>query len=320
MEWDTHLETQRRRMSTAVEWPTLFIGIMCYAGFITATGCADAIGLVAAMLLLTLSLTLFSSFSHEVLHGHPFRQTALNEALVFPALGMLIPYGRFRDTHLAHHHDPKLTDPYDDPETNFVDPDIWQSWCRLRCGMYLFNNTLLGRLIVGPFIGLWSFYVQDAKAIAGGDRDILKSYSLNVLGWVPVGLWLIYVAQIPFWAYLACVYLSHAVLKIRTFLEHRAHEVARCRSVIIEDKGPLAFLFLNNNLHAVHHARPGLPWYRLPSFYKSHRAHFLARNGGYYYRSYAEIFLRYLLWAKDPVPHHLWHSQNASHDADRSGV
>jgi fatty acid desaturase len=36
-----------------------------------------------------------------------------------------VPYLRFRDTHLAHHHDPNLTDPYDDPESNFQDPAVW---------------------------------------------------------------------------------------------------------------------------------------------------------------------------------------------------
>ena len=39
----------------------------------------------------------------------------LNEALVFPALSLAIPYQRFRDSHLAHHNDEILTDPYDDP-------------------------------------------------------------------------------------------------------------------------------------------------------------------------------------------------------------
>ena len=34
--------------------------------------------------------------------------------------------------------------------------------------------------------------------------------------------------------------------------------------MIIERGGPFALLFLNNNLHAVHHDRPSVPWYRIP--------------------------------------------------------
>ena len=279
---------------------------MCYFGFFAATGFVGTIGLYPAMVILTLTLALYSSFSHEVLHGHPFQSRKLNEALVFPAFGLLIPYERFRDTHLAHHNDPNLTDPYDDPETNFVDPAIWNDWCGLRRFTYRVNNMLLGRILIGPVIGLVTFYAGDIRAMRMGERVVQRAYLMHLAGLFPVFLWLLTAAEMPIWAYFVSVYASHGLLKIRTFLEHRAHETARCRSVIIEDRGLLAFLFLNNNLHAVHHARPGLPWYRLWSFYNDRRAHFLRRNGGYYYKSYREIFQHYLLRAKDPVPHSLW--------------
>jgi uncharacterized membrane protein len=101
-------------------------------------------------------------------------------------------------------------------------------------------------------------------------------------------------------------YLGLSILKIRTFLEHQAHERASARTVIIEDRGPLAFLFLNNNLHVVHHMHPKLPWYRLPRIYFNNQDKYLRRNDGYRYRSYAEIFGRHLTRAKDPVPHPLY--------------
>jgi len=75
--------------------------------------------------------------------------------------------------------------------------------------------------------------------------------------------------------------------------------------VLIEDRGPLALIFLNNNLHVVHHMHPRVPWYDLPAMFRANRDLYLQRNGGYYYRSYAEIFARHLLRAKDPVPHPL---------------
>jgi fatty acid desaturase len=116
----------------------------------------------------------------------------------------------------------------------------------------------------------------------------------------------------PVWAYLLAAYLGVSLLKIRTFLEHQAHERARGRTVIIEDRGPLALLFLNNNLHVVHHAHPRVPWYRLPALYRANRARFLGMNEGYRFGSYGEIFTRYLLRAKDPVPHPLLRRETAS--------
>lgn len=75
---------------------------------------------------------------------------------------------------------------------------------------------------------------------------------------------------------------------------------------MIEDRGPLALLFLNNNFHIVHHMHPGVPWYRLPGLYFADADRYLRRNHGYRYRSYAQILRRHLLRAKDPVPHPLW--------------
>ena len=93
------------------------------------------------------------------------------------------------------------------------------------------------------------------------------------------------------------------MLKIRTFLEHRAHDKPRPRTAIVEDRGPLALLFLNNNLHVVHHHHPRLPWCRLPQAYRAQKARYLASNEGYRYASYAEVFRRYFLHAQDAVPH-----------------
>ncbi|HEU0222362.1 MAG TPA: fatty acid desaturase, partial [Paracoccaceae bacterium] len=166
--------------------------------------------------------------------------------------------------------------------------------------------TLCGRMLIGPAIGLGAFWQGDVAAVLRGDRRIIRAYLHHALGAVPVALWLALVAQMPFWAYLIACYGAFSLLKVRTFLEHRAHERAGGRSVIIEDRGPLALLFLNNNYHAVHHAHPGIAWYRLPAEFARRREEFLRRNDGYHYRSYAEVFARHFLHRKDPVAHPLW--------------
>jgi fatty acid desaturase len=220
-------------------------------------------------------------------------------------IGLCIPYGRFRDTHLAHHRDEFLTDPYDDPETNYLDPAVWNALARPVRWLLRFNNTLAGRMIVGPAISIWTFTRDDLRSVAAGDRAILRDWLLHLVGLVPVVLW-VQSSDMPGWAYLVSAYLGLSILKVRTYLEHRAHEIARCRSVLIDGGRILPFLFLNNNLHVVHHARPAIAWYRLPAHYRANRESYLRRNEGYAYASYGEVFRRYFLRAKDPVPHPLW--------------
>ena len=295
--------TERRPAS--FEWPTFLLVIACYLAWGLGTTWLSALWLPLGIAVTTVSITLHSSLQHEVLHGHPFRQKPLNEALVFLPLGLIFPYGRFRDSHLAHHQDERLTDPYDDPESNFFDPEIWAGLSRPRRALQRFNNTLLGRLILGPMLSAISFVGGDMRAIAAGDRAILRDWLLHLLGLVLVARW-VQNADIPGWAYLLSAYMGLSVLKIRTFLEHRAHDLARGRTVIVEGGYLLPFLFLNNNLHVVHHCKPGVAWYRLPALYRANRDDYLRRNDGYRYASYAEIFRRYFFKAKDPVPHPLW--------------
>lgn len=288
-----------------VEWPTLLLLLTTYLLWGLATTVIYTWLPALGIILTGLAVTQYSSLQHEVLHGHPFRSKRLNEALVMPALSLIVPYGRFRDTHLAHHHDPILTDPYDDPESNFFDPAVW---VRLPVGLQMLfraNNTLLGRMVLGPIIGNTIWLLAEAGLLLRNAPGVRRDWALHMLGLIPVVAWLWWAAM-PFWGYLLAAWIGHGVLKIRTFLEHRAHENAQARTVIVEDRGPLALLFLNNNFHSVHHCQPGVPWYHLPQTYAANREGFLARNDGYSYPSYAQVFCRYFLRAKDPLPHPLY--------------
>ena len=294
--------SERRR----IEWPTWGMLALTYLVWGVATTWAAALWLPLGMVLVTLAAAQHSSLTHEALHGHPTRLKWLNEALVFPALSLVIPYKRFRDTHLAHHHDEILTDPYDDPETNFLDPAVWEGQPGWAKAVRRFNNTLLGRLLLGPLIGQIAFMTCDWQKIRAGDRVVLAGWLWHVPALALVIWWMAALGQMPLWAFLLSTYGALSILKIRTFLEHRAHESAPGRSVLIEDHGPLALIFLNNNLHIVHHSHPGVAWYDLPKRLAKDREAFLARNDGYYFRSYGEIFRRYFWRAKDPVPHPLF--------------
>ncbi len=298
--------SERRYPARLVEWPTLLLLILCYGGWVIGTTWLSSVSLVAGFVLTTLMITLHSSLQHEVLHGHPFRSRRLSEAAVLPAPGLMVPYMRFRDTHLAHHRDARLTDPYDDPEANFLDPEHWGRMPGWKRAALNFNNALLGRLIIGAAISQIVFMGSDLRAIRRGDRAVLAGWLWHIPGVALILWWLAAVGQMPLWLYLIAAYAGTSILKIRTFLEHRAHDRASGRSVVVEDRGLLALLFLNNNYHAVHHMHPAVPWYRLPAQFRASRDRYLERNDGYYYRSYTEIFRRYLLRRKDPVPHPIW--------------
>jgi fatty acid desaturase len=287
----------------AIEWPTLIVFVATYSVWAFATNALWPISPVLAVMVAALAIAQYSSLTHEVLHGHPLPSQRLSEALVFPGITIYVPYLRFKDLHLQHHFDPALTDPYDDPESNFVDPAVWAGLPKVTKAALRFNNTLFGRMLIGPAISLWSLVRGDLSAILKGDRRVALGWGLHLLGMVPVLWWLIAVGTMPVWAYLVAAYLGWSLLKIRTYLEHRAHEAARARTVVVESQGPLSLLFLNNNFHVVHHMHPGAAWYKLPALYFGNREHYLRRNDGYSYKSYVEIFKEFLFRAKDPVPH-----------------
>lgn len=289
---------------TVTEWPTLLLLAATYGLWAVATALLYPAMPVLAVLLTGIAIAQFSSLQHELLHGHPFRNAALNEFIGTPALGLTVPYGRFRDTHLAHHYDPILTDPYDDPESNYMDPVHWVRLAGWQKTLFRLNNTLAGRILIGPALGNILWLKTEAQLFRRNAPGVRRDWVLHLAGLVPVVAW-VWLVAMPWWAYLAAVWFAHALLKIRTFLEHRAHEAARARTVIVEDRGPLALLFLNNNLHVVHHMHPAVPWYKLPAMYAQNRDHYRRRNDHYVFRSYAEVFRRYFLRAKDPVPHPL---------------
>ncbi|WP_375700260.1 fatty acid desaturase [Pseudophaeobacter sp. TrK17] len=296
-------------MPRGVEWGTLALILACYALWLLVLTLLPDLSLSLTVLCLGILAALHSSLTHEALHGHPFRNRLLNEALLFLPLTLFIPYGRFRDTHLAHHRDERLTDPYDDPESNFQDPEIWSQMPGWQRGVLRLNNTLLGRVLLGPLLGQICFIAEDWRLARAGEAGVMRDWALHGLGLALVA-WITLATPTPIWALCLGAYIGLGLVKIRTFLEHRAHQDCHGRTVVIEDRGPLAWLFLHNNLHVVHHLHPGVPWHALPRLYRKNRDSYLQSNQGYHYRSYSEVFARYLLRSKDPVPHPLWSSKD----------
>ena len=298
----------QRAVVKAIEWPTVFLWLACWGLWLIGVFVLPMVSMLLAGVVLTLVLVLQSSLSHEALHGHPFASRRVNDGLAMVSLGLLVPYIRFRDTHLAHHIDERLTDPYDDPETNFYDPAVWARMAPWQQRIMQLNNTLLGRMLIGPLMSQVMFMRGDWREMRQGNRAIIGAWGIHLLSSALV-ITVVVTSPMPIWIYLMCCYFAMSVLKIRTFLEHRAHQYSTARTVIIDDKGPLAFLFLNNNLHAVHHLHPQVAWYNLPRLYRDNTDSYDRFNEDYNYRSYAQVIARYFVKAKDPVPHPLWPSE-----------
>lgn len=288
---------------TVREWPTWLTLAGCYTIWLCSIIWHDLLGwfwIIPA----ALSVTLHSSLQHEILHGHPTRSCAINEALVFPAVGLFVPYRRFRDTHLRHHNNVLLTDPYDDPETWYLSCHDWYRTGRFMRKLLQINHTLAGRMAIGPALALYLFWRNDLRLMKAGDRHVINAYVMHIFGLFPV-IGLLTWTGIPLWLYAVCAaYPGMSILMIRTYIEHRAREPVSERTAVVEAGPVMQLLFLNNNYHCVHHENPTVPWYRLPGLWRQDRTKFIAENAGYHYPGgYVQVAREWLFRQREPVEH-----------------
>jgi fatty acid desaturase len=235
-----------------------------------------------------------TSLQHETIHGHPGGGKAAARLLGYPPLMLWLPYPIYRLSHLQHHNDARLTDPFDDPESYY---ESRRRWLRLPPPVrrvLLLNHTLAGRLLLGPAIVIGIFLWKELRLVAAGDRRRRRVWGKHAVG-VAAIFSLAAMSGTPLENYLAAVYGATSLILLRSYYEHRAAREPAARTAIVEAGLPLALLFLFNNLHAAHHASPRLPWYELPGFYRANRASLLAQNGGFHFRGYGDLFRKYLL-------------------------
>ncbi|MCC5989386.1 MAG: fatty acid desaturase [Pararhodobacter sp.] len=285
-----------------IEWPTVGMIVLAYGGWAAAGFWLWPNVPWLALAVMAVLAALHSSLTHECLHGHPTRHRLLNEAMVSLPLTLIYPYRRYRALHLAHHNDERLTDPFDDPESYYR--ARWQ-WARLPGWLkrlFWVNNTMAGRVLLGPVLGAAGFLAAEARGLVAGARGLRLAWALHLASLLPV-LAALWVMGIPLWLYLlAVVWPALSLIAIRTYAEHRWHVTPEGRTIIVESS-PLSWLFLHNNLHIVHHRMPTAPWYALPRLYAERREHWQALNGGYVWRNYWQLFRAHALRPKEPVTH-----------------
>ena len=155
---------------------------------------------------------------------------------------------------------------------------------------------MVGRFIIGPPLATVGFLAVEAKLLAAtATRSVRKAWLLHAVGLAIVLPVVQFGFGIPLWLYiLGPVWLGQSLISVRTFAEHQWSERPDGRTIIVE-RSPLAFLFLNNNLHLVHHKSPNVAWYRLPKLFRERREQWIAMNNGYVFPGYFALLREYAL-------------------------
>jgi fatty acid desaturase len=286
-----------------IEWPTVGLIALTYSVLMVLVWFHASLSWWIILPVGAYFAALHTSLQHEALHGHPTRSRLINELLVFPSAAFWLPYGRYRDTHLAHHRNDHLTDPELDPESYYMLPQSWAALPPPMRQLYIFNHTLLGRMTIGPAVSIVRFWSADFRGILGGNRGTATAWALFALA---VAITIAYVmwCGMPIWQYIVLIaYPGISLALVRSYCEHQAAESVDERTIVVEASPFWSLLFLNNNLHLPHHTRPGLAWYKLPAYYRAEREQFLARNKSYVMSGYGEIFRRYFFKPKEPIPY-----------------
>ena len=172
---------------------------------------------------------------------------------------------------------------------------------RVRRALATIDTTLLGRLTLGPWLVVARCWRAEAARIAAGDARYLRTWLLHAV-MVTLLLGAIEWFGLPAWQYILLFAWPGLSLTLqRSYHEHRpAEDNARATAVV--EAGPLfSLLYLNNNFHSVHHAHPGLAWYRIPALYRASREAWLAGNDGFVFSSYGALWRRHALTTRSPV-------------------
>ena len=296
-----------RRRTTRVEWPTLALAALVYGSFFLLTWNHAAIPPWLLLPMGAFVVALHGSLQHEIIHGHPTSFRRFNDLLALPPLWLWLPYRVYRESHLVHHNNDRLTDPLDDPESYYVNRRHWDDLSRPMRALLVANQTLLGRLTLGVGLAVYGMWRNEWRRFEAGDRGRILFWAEHAFYVGLLYAYVVHVAGMPIWQYVLFFALPGTSLSlIRSFDEHRPAENIGGRCTIVEAGAFFRLLFLNNNYHALHHLHPGVAWYRLPDLYRAKRDEVLNWNEGFLRQGYKEVFRRYFVRPRDH-PSHPYH-------------
>ena len=290
--------------SRPTEWPTVILAIIIHGGFLALTWWWQSIPLVVVLIAGGWLIAWHGSLQHEVIHGHPTGNSRINDAIGSIPLSLWLPYPIYKESHLDHHRDEYLTDPIEDPESSYFTKTAWEQLGAIGRLLARWNTTLFGRLTIGPAVMLLSFLGQEWWRVWANEPGRRRIWAAQGIGVTAVLFWATVICGMPLWLYLiGFVYTGAAMTRLRSYAEHRYAESHEERTAIVENSHLFGLLFLYNNLHVLHHRRPGISWYRLPRVYRQNREILIRSNGGLVYSSYWDIARRFFLKPHDDPTH-----------------
>jgi fatty acid desaturase len=233
------------------------------------------------------------SMQHEVLHGHPFKNQFLNDAIGGIPVTLWIPYLAFKKDHHEHHLS-DLTNPALDNESYYVSQEQWDKAGRIRRAAWTANRTILFRMFVWTIVSTITYVLSVLKRAVRGEKGDRLAVLLHVIG-VAFVVYLVSLSSMPLWQFaLGTVYGGRILNAIRPFPEHKYQSGVETRTAMIMAGPFMSLLMLNNNLHVAHHEEPWVPWYRYDGLMNRVKAVERARAAGILYEGgYAEVFRKF---------------------------
>jgi fatty acid desaturase len=297
-------DPSRAIAKVGIDWPTLALAAGIYGAFAGITWFYHDLPWWLVLPLGAAIVCLQSSLQHEAIHGYPTRWSWLNTLIVAPSLYLWLPYGIYRRIHLKHHVDEHLTDPVRDPESHYLTPEAWLALSPIHRALREVMMSLLGRMVIGPLYAAAQSLADLARAVGSRDWSVLSHWALHGIALTGLLWWVVAVCDIPLWAYVVLfAWPGSALMQLRGYAEHRAAPDVAARTATIEAGPLLSFLFLHNNLHALHHAEPTLAWHRRAARYRAARTDLLRASRYHLIDSYAQLARNYLFEAKEPLLH-----------------
>jgi fatty acid desaturase len=283
---------KRRTINHLHEWPTWVVIAAVYSLWCIVL--LNFHSIPWSPLWLTLILGFHGSVQHELLHGHPTSNQSLNDLIAYPPLSLWYPYPIYKKTHLKHHENADLTIPGVDPESYFINQEVWAGMSRTAKLVATVNMTVVGRLLFAPFWHLLGLKKKMFQSIRSRDQQ-RNTWLLHELFCLVIMLVVVIFFNVNILTYIACSYFAQSSTLLRSFYEHRVVEIPEHRSVIVKSCLPFRLLFLNNNFHAVHHQNPGMSWFKLGGEYYSKSGYYDEQNGHFVERGYWQWLSKYIL-------------------------
>ena len=280
-------------LKEAGEWRTLAVVIAVYGLTVLTVLRYDVLTPWLAVPMLAVLGAWHLSMQHEVLHGHPFKNQFINDAIGGIPVTLWIPYLAFKKDHHEHHLS-DLTNPALDNESYYVSQEQWDKAGRIRRAAWTANRTILFRMFVWTIVSTITYVLSVLKRAVRGEKGDRLAVALHVIG-VAFVVYLVSLSSMPLWQFaLGTLYGGRILNAIRPFPEHKYQSGVETRTAMIMAGRFMSLLMLNNNLHVAHHDEPGVPWYRYDKLMQRVNAVQRARDAGVLYEGgYAEVFRRF---------------------------